>query len=107
MDKPRKIIKGKPIDIEVDTPLVDVDFSREADGSVELIIDTPILDAVYTKDSDGKVDWSIIKDHKMYDFESNGNAQDFPKGAIWNITGEFVKIFLKANYGKLVKKINK
>ncbi len=107
MKKPRKVIKGKPIDIDIDTPLVDIDFSREDDGSVELIIDTALIDAVYTKDADGKVEWSIIKDHKMYDFESNGSAPELPKGKILRITGEFVKIFLKANYGKLLKKDKK
>ena len=92
----------KPIDIHVDTKNVDVDFHRDSEGNVKIDVDTKKVDAHFTKDEGGhKLDIEI-DDLKEYQFESFGNKH-MPKGTIWTISGEFLKIFLKRKLGKLIK----
>jgi hypothetical protein len=92
----------KPIDISIDTKNVDVEFHRDSEGNVKIDVDTKKVDAHFTKDEGGlKLDIEI-DDLKEYEFESFGNKH-MPKGTIWKISGELLKIFLKRKLGKLKK----
>lgn len=92
----------KPIDIKIDTKNVDVEIHRDSEGNVEIDVDTKKVDAHFTKDEGGlKLDIEI-DDSKEYEFESFGNKH-MPKGTIWKISGELLKIFLKRKLGKLKK----
>jgi hypothetical protein len=92
----------KPINISIDTKNVDIDFHRDSEGNVKIDVDTKKVDAHFTKDEGGlKLDIEI-DDLKEYEFESFGNKQ-MPKGTIWKISGELLKIFLKRKLGKLKK----
>jgi hypothetical protein len=100
MNTPKKV--KKPIDILIDTKNVDVEIHRDAEGNVEIDVDTKKVDAHFKKTEDG-INLDIeIDDSKEYQFESFGSEQ-MPKGTIWKITGEMLKIFLKLKIGKLKK----
>lgn len=93
----------KPIDIKIDTKNIDVEIHRDIDGNVNASIDTKVVDVEIKKDIKG---WDVdvhLDDNKEYEFESNGKSDHLPKGTIWKITGEFLKIFLKQGLGKLKK----
>lgn len=94
--KPRK---KKELKVKIDTKHIDVDFSRDADGKVELNIDTPTIDAHYTKDEEGHKELRIV-DGREYEFVSNGKSPHMPKGTIWKITGELLRNFIKKGLGK-------
>jgi hypothetical protein len=97
--KPRK---RKALDIKIDTKHVDVHIKRDENGTTDVVLDTPIVDAHFHKDVDGKKSFEIeIDDDKEYEFVSNGTADHLPKGTIWKVTGEMLKLFLKNKYGKL------
>lgn len=100
MKTPKKV--KKPIDIQIDTKNVDVEIHRDVEGNVEIDVVTQKVDAHFTK-TDAGMNLDIeIDDSKEYQFESFGSEQ-MPKGTIWKITGEMLKIFLKLKIGKLKK----
>lgn len=101
MEKPKK--KKKPLNINIDTKLVDVNYTRDEKGVVDVIIDTPIVDAHFHKNEDGEKTFEII-DADTYLFESNGKADELPKGSQWKITGHMLKNFLERNLGKIIHK---
>jgi hypothetical protein len=97
-EKPKKA--KKPINVKIDTKNVDIEFTRDADGDVHVDVDTKKIDAHFTKDENGiKLDIEI-DDQKEYEFESFG-TRTMPKGTIWKVSGELLKIFLKRGIGKL------
>ena len=103
--KPRKPYKPrtkKALNVDINTPLVDVTYERDDAGVVDVIIDTPVIDAHYHKDAEGKKTFEII-DAEEYEFESNGIAESLPKGSRWTITGEMLKNFLGRGLGKMIK----
>lgn len=99
MEKKRR----KKIDVSLDTKNVDVTFKREEDGDIEITLDTPKVDAKFTKDEEGFTLDIDVNDKDYYEFESNGKNKHLPKGTVWRITGEMLKIFLKNKFGKLKK----
>lgn len=103
--KPRKPYtprKNKALNVDIDTPLVDVTYERDDSGVVDVLIDTPVIDAHYHKDAEGKKTFEFIDAHE-YEFESNGIAPELPKGTRWTITGEMLKNFLSRGLGKFIK----
>jgi hypothetical protein len=105
MEKPKKQKKPrKPLNIKIDTKNVDVEINRDVDGNTTIDLDSPIVDVHVEKTDSGKsieIDFDSIDDRKEYVFESNGTSKLLPKGTLWKITGELVKIFLKRKLGKL------
>lgn len=78
-EKPKRTKKQVNVDVKIDTEHVDVNFTKDESGvSVDIEID----------------------DQKEYEFESFG-TRTMPKGTIWKVTGELLKIFLKRGIGKL------
>ena len=105
MEKPRKQRKTrKPIEINIDTKFVDVEIKRDADGKTTIDVDSPIVDVHIEKTNSGKsieIDLGSIDDKTEYMFESNGASKLMPKGTLWKITGELLKIFLNRKLGNL------
>ena len=93
----------KPLHIKVDTKNVDIEITRDSEGNVNATLDTPVVDAQVIKDKAGVHVDVHLDDDKEYEFESNGKADHLPKGTVWKVTGELVKIFLKQGLGKLKK----
>jgi hypothetical protein len=103
MDTPKRPKRQKrPIDIHIDTKNVDIDIKRDAEGNVNVDVDTKRVDVKYTKTENGKTLDIEIDDSKEYEFESSG-SKHMPKGTIWKISGELLKIFLEKGLGKLIK----
>jgi hypothetical protein len=80
-EKPKRAKKPVNVEVKIDTEHVDVNFKKDETGvSFDIEID----------------------DRKEYEFESFG-SQHMPKGTVWKVTGELLKIFLKRGIGKLKK----
>jgi hypothetical protein len=105
MEKPKKQRKTrKPIDVKIDTKFVDVEIKRDADGKTTIDVDSPIVDVHIEKTNSGKsveIEIGSIDDRKEYMFESNGTSKLMPKGTLWKITGELLRIFLNRKLGNL------
>lgn len=95
--------KKKPVDINVETPKVVASLKTDGKGNLEATLDTKHVDIEVTNNAEGLKIHVDIDDDKEYDFESNGVDGNLPKGTVWKITGEFVKIFLKRGLGKIKK----
>lgn len=78
-EKPKRTKKPVNVEVKIDTDKIDVNFKKDESG-VSLDIE--------------------IDDQKEYSFESFG-TQHMPKGTIWKVSGELLKIFLKRGIGKL------
>jgi hypothetical protein len=99
-NKPKK--PKKPIDIKIDTKNVDIEIKRDEKGNVKVDVDTKRVDVHFEKNED-KTSLDVeIDDNQEYQFESFGTKQ-MPKGTIWKVTGEMLKIFLKRGIGKRKK----
>jgi hypothetical protein len=100
-NKPKR---KRKIDVTIDTPNVDINITRDENGNTNVDIDTPRVDVHATKtDDEFKLDIDI-DDAKEYTFEANGKGDHLPKGTLWKISGELLRIFLKQGLGKLHKK---
>jgi hypothetical protein len=96
--KPRK---RKSLNIEIDTKNVDVSIKRDLDGNTTVDVDTPKVDIHASKNSDEFVLDIEIDDQKEYEFVANGKYAHMPKGTVWKITGEILRLFLKKGIGRL------
>ena len=97
-EKPKRA--KKPINVKIDTKNIDIEIKRDEDGDVQIDVDTKKVDAHFKKDDSG-ISFDIeIDDQKEYEFESFG-TRTMPKGTVWKVTGELLKIFLKRGIGKL------
>lgn len=45
---------------------------------------------------------SVINNSEMYNFEGNGKHQKLKDGKVYEVTAEFLKIYIRNGYGKLV-----
>jgi hypothetical protein len=97
-EKPKRA--KKPINVKIDTKNIDIEIKRDEDGDVQIDVDTKKVDAHFKKDESGISLDIEIDDQKEYEFESFG-TRTMPKGTIWKVTGELLKIFLKRGIGKL------
>lgn len=99
----RKSKKKKELDITIDTKRLDIDIDRDADGNVDIEWDGKHVDGKYSKHGN-KVSIEVeINDQDTYLFEANGTNRRLPKGAIWKLTGQVIKGFLKRGWGKIKK----
>jgi hypothetical protein len=103
METPKRPKRQKrPIDIHIDTKNVDVDIQRDSEGNVKIDVDTKKVDIHFKKEEGIRTLDIEIDDSKEYEFESSG-SKHMPKGTIWKISGEMLKIFLQKGLGKLIK----
>jgi hypothetical protein len=95
--------KKKPLNVSLDTKNVDVTITRDENGKLDIDVDTKKIDVHFTKDENGVSLDIEVDDQLEYEFEANGKAEHLPKGTVWKVTGEILKIFLKQGFGKLKK----
>ena len=101
--KEKRQSKKKELDITIDTKRLDIDIDRDADGNVDIEWDGKHVDGKYSKHGN-KVSIEVeINDQDTYLFEANGTNRKLPKGAIWKLTGQVIKGFLKRGWGKIKK----
>lgn len=101
--KEKRKSKKKELDITIDTKRLDIDIDRDADGNVDIEWDGKHVDGKYSKHGN-KVSIEVeINDQDTYLFEANGTNRRLPKGAIWKLTGQVIKGFLKRGWGKIKK----
>lgn len=99
----RKPKSEKEINISVDTPKVDLEINKTPEGfTAEL--DTPRLDILVEK-KEGKISIEVdIDDKKEYEAIATGVNPSLPKGTVWKVTGEILKIFIRKGIANLKKK---
>lgn len=94
--------KKKDIDVTLNVNNAELKVKRDINGT-EIDLDTRIID-VHIDKSDGETKVEIeIDDKVIYEFVGNGESKHLPKGAIFKITGEMLKHFIKKGFGKLKK----
>lgn len=95
--------KKKDVSVNIDTPNLDATFEKDAEGNMKLDIDSKRVDVSVEK-TDDKITIDIeIDDHAVYEFESNGKVARMPKGMVFKVSGQILKMFLKKGFGKLKK----
>jgi hypothetical protein len=98
----RKTRKKKDLNVKLNVNDAELTVKRDIEG-VEIDLDTRIIDVHYEKDADGVHATIEFDDKVIYEFEGNGQSKHLPKGAIFKISGEMLKQFLKRGFGKLKK----
>jgi hypothetical protein len=98
----KKTRKKKDIDVTLNVNNAELKVKRDIKGT-QIDIDTRIID-VHIDKTETEVKVEIEVDDKLiYEFVGNGESKHLPKGAIFKITGEMVKHFIKKGFGKLKK----
>jgi hypothetical protein len=102
--------KGKPkvsrkVEINVDTPNVDLSYTKNEEGDVHVDLETPKMDLSIDKTEEKvSIQLDSFEDGKRYSFESNGKSRFMPKGTIWKISGAMLKVFLQKKLGNVINK---
>jgi len=98
----KKTRKKKDIDVTLNVNNAELKVKKDIKGT-EIDLDTRIIDVhIDKKPNEVKVEIEI-DDKVMYEFVGNGESKHLPKGAIFKVTGEMVKHFIKKGFGKLKK----
>ena len=98
----KKTRKKKDIDVTLNVNNAELKVKRDVTGT-EIDLNTRIID-VHIDKSEGETKVEIeIDDKVIYEFVGNGESKHLPKGAIFKITGEMLKHFIKKGFGKLKK----
>lgn len=98
----RKTRKKKDLNVKLNVNDAELTVKRDINGT-EIDIDTRLVDIHIEKDADGVRATIEFDDKVMYEFEGNGESRHLPKGAIFKISGEMLKQFIKRGFGKLKK----
>ena len=98
----RKTRKKKDIDVKLNVNNAELSVKRDINGT-EIDLDTRIIDVHIDKTANEVKVEIEIDDKVMYEFVGNGESKHLPKGAIFKITGEMLKHFIKKGFGKLKK----
>lgn len=94
--------KAKEVDITIDTPNVDVEIHK-TEEKVTADVDTKRVD-IHVEKTAEKFTLDIeVDDKKEYEIIATGLNPTMPKGTIWKVTGELLKIFVRKGIGKLKK----
>jgi len=98
--KKKKVkLSDKKFKVSVDTEKFDAEITKDETGFVA-DIDTPRVD-VHVEKNDESFEVSIdIDDKKHYECVGTGKDGKLPKGTIWKVTGEILKVFLKKGIAK-------
>lgn len=94
--------KVKDVNVSIDTPKVDVEITKTED-SFTADVDTKRVDIHVEKTADKFVLEVEVDDKKEYEVIATGTNPTMPKGSIWRVTGELVKIFMRKGIAKLKK----
>jgi hypothetical protein len=99
----RKPKSEKEVKISIDTPNVDVEINKTPEGFTA-DLDTPRVD-IHVEKSEGKVSIDVdIDDKREYEAIATGVNPSLPKGTVWKVTGEILKIFIRKGIANLKKK---
>jgi hypothetical protein len=98
----KKTRKKKDIDVKLNVNDAELKVKRDVKGT-EIDLDTRILDVHIDKTANEVKVEIEIDDKVIYEFVGNGESKHLPKGAIFKITGEMLKHFIKKGFGKLKK----
>jgi len=94
--------KAKEVNVSIDTPKVDVEITKTEDAFTA-DVDTKRVD-IHVEKSEGKFTLEIeVDDKKEYEVIATGLNPTMPKGTIWKVTGELLKIFVRKGIAKLKK----
>ena len=93
-------VSDKNFKVSVDTENFDAEITKDETG-FKADIDTPRVD-VHVEKKDNSFEISIdIDDKKHYECIGTGKDGKLPKGTIWKVTGEILKVFLKKGIAKI------
>ena len=98
----KKTRKKNDIDVKLNVNDAELKVKRDVQGT-EIDLDTRILDVHIDKTANEVKVEIEIDDKVIYEFVGNGESKHLPKGAIFKITGEMLKHFIKKGFGKLKK----
>lgn len=86
--------KVTDVNISIDTPNVDLEISKTEDGFTA-DLDSKRVD-IHVEKTDEKFSIEVeIDDKKEYEAVATGVNPTMPKGTIWRVTGELLKIFIR------------
>jgi len=99
----RKPKSEKDVTISVDTPKVDLQINKTEEG-LTATLDTPRVD-IHVEKTEDKISIEVdIDDKKEYEAIATGKNPTLPKGTVWKVTGEILKIFIRKGIANLKKK---
>lgn len=98
----KKTRKKKDIDVTLNVNNAELKVKRDVTGT-EIDLDTRIIDVHVDKNANEVNVVIEIDDKVIYEFVGNGESKHLPKGALFKITGEMLKHFIKKGFGKLKK----
>ena len=95
--------KVKDVNVTIDTPNVDVEINKTEEGFTANL-DTKRVDVHVEKTADKFSIEVEIDDKKEYEAVATGINPTMPKGTVWKITGELLKIFIRKGIANLKHK---
>lgn len=98
----KKTRKKKNIDVTLNVNNAELKVKRDVSGT-EIDLDTGMIDVHIDKNATEVNVVIEIDDKVIYEFVGNGESKHLPKGALFKITGEMLKHFIKKGFGKLKK----
>lgn len=103
--KKKRVRKAKATDVSVsiDTPNVDVEIKKTEEG-LTADLDSKRVDIHVEKTADKFSIEVEIDDKKEYEAIATGVNPTMPKGTIWRVTGELLKIFMRKGIANLKNK---
>jgi len=98
-----RIKKVKDVNVSIDLPNVDVEITKNEDGFTA-DLDSKRIDIHIEKTADKFTFEVEIDDKKEYEAVATGINPTMPKGTIWRVTGELLRIFIKKGIANLKNK---
>jgi ribosome-associated translation inhibitor RaiA len=95
--------KAKNVDVTIDTPNVDLKIEKTEEGFTA-DLDSKRVDIHVEKTEDRFSIEVEIDDKKEYEAIATGVNPTMPKGTIWRVTGELLKIFIRKGIANLKNK---
>lgn len=95
--------KVKDVSVSIDTPNVDVEIKKTEDG-LTADLDSKRVDIHVEKTADKFTLEVEIDDKKEYEAVATGVNPTMPKGTIWRVTGELLKIFIRKGIANMKNK---
>jgi hypothetical protein len=95
--------KVKEVNVTIDTPKVDVEINKNEEGFTANL-DTERIDVHVEKTADKFSIEVEIDDKKEYEAIATGVNPTMPRGTIWKVTGELLKIFIRKGIANIKQK---
>jgi hypothetical protein len=95
--------KVKDVNVSIDTPNVDLEINKTEEGFTA-DFDSKRVDIHVEKTADSFSIEVEIDDKKEYEAIATGVNPTMPKGTIWRVTGELLKIFIRKGIANMKNK---